>query len=184
MNRYCIDLRFSWNPLRDGLDINSFPMSPNIVLDDSHFSAGLKDFLMLHGLRNNFAVLFTLPPNTENETHRDIAVDDTDVPKLNWSYSSDHVMRWYQIRPDTKQKLMTDATTAEGGTYSAFNPRQMDLAHEQVVGFPSLVNPGIPHNVRNGAQIRRCLSVPLRRNDGSMLDMDQAIALMSGFIVG
>ena len=66
--------------------------------------------------------------------------------------------------------------------YVSYNSNEVDLIHSQSVGYPSLVQSGIPHNVTNFKGIRNCISIMLYTKSGNFLTMSQATHLFSKYI--
>ena len=143
MNDYCIDLTLGMAPLRDGIDLTKFPVMPFVSITEELLNPDLVKILSDLGLKINVCVMFILASNSENDIHNDLPVENGDVAKINWSYGSDHLMKWYRIREDRKSASVkrpdyTGGTNANAGHFY-YPPKSVELIHSQTVGFPSQI---------------------------------------------
>jgi hypothetical protein len=66
----------------------------------------------------------------------------------------------------------------------AYDLHEVEIIGRQTVGFPSIVQAGIPHNIINYEEPRYCLSVVFVKNTGrELLTMTEAIDLFDKYSV-
>jgi hypothetical protein len=101
---------------------------------------------------------FYTPPFRTLNIHCDSPVIDDRV-KLNWMMGGDKsTMDWYELKPDknliTNDRTVIDTPEIKTGQYSYAERTDIKLTFSTEVGFPSLVNVGRLHGVRNGSEPR------------------------------
>ena len=83
-------------------------------------------------------------------------------------------MHWYKL----KVELVTDVKiNSIGKPYYVYTRNQVKREHSQVVGKPSLVQVGVPHNISTGEEDRLCISLVIFKDD-ARLSMQQAMELL------
>lgn len=99
------------------------------------------------------AEVFYIPPKTTLPIHIDLD-KFSNIVKLNWVIGSGDMI-WWTPKNDNYQSC----TTPIGTKYLLFNEADCTETHRQQIGFPSLVNVGIPHSVDNNSESPRwCIS--------------------------
>ena len=185
MNSYCVDLNLPISPLRLDVDINSFPTTPWQLLSLDLINPDVKNLFKSLNLNLRVAAMFVLTGNSSGPIHVD-GIDNPNVSKLNWVVGSDHIMNWYQIKNPTSIKTVdtrvSNTANIPSRNYVSYNLDEVDLIHSQVVGFPSIIQAGVPHNVTNITGTRRCITIALFNNIGSALTIEQATQLFSKYI--
>lgn len=101
---------------------------------------------------------FYTPPGGTVPVHIDGKNFDNKV-KLNFQYGGEgSTMRWYKLNN-------TDATmNSKNGDFGEFfmiQPEKVTQTWQAEIGFPSLINAGILHNIVNSSEPRWVISVPL-----------------------
>jgi hypothetical protein len=78
--------------------------------------------------------------------------------KLNWVYDQDETwMNWYQLKPGVS--LRKEDNTI-GGFYFSCDDNECDFVHRARIGKPTMVNAGVPHDVKNPSDYPRwCVSI-------------------------
>jgi hypothetical protein len=127
------------------------------------------------------AELFYIAPNQSIPIHSDGTRTDNKV-KLNFQYrGAGSVMNWYRAKNSTES---SSDNPIQFGPYAQLDDSNAELVHCAKIGYPSLVNAGVFHNVENALDHRWTLSVPVWNLDTmSNLQWDDAIAKFSPWIV-
>jgi hypothetical protein len=100
---------------------------------------------------------FYTEPNKEIQIHVDGGGQDSKV-KLNFQFQGrDSIMKWYRLTTNCTPKSMPDIVSS----YLHFDKTEVVEIFQSTIGFPSLINAGIPHNVINGPDPRYVISVPI-----------------------
>jgi hypothetical protein len=101
---------------------------------------------------------FYTPPDGTIPVHIDGKNFDNKV-KLNFQYGGKgSTMRWYQLN-NTDSTMQSK--NGDFGEFFMIPPEQVTQTWQAEIGFPSLINAGILHNVVNGSEPRWVISVPL-----------------------
>jgi hypothetical protein len=104
----------------------------------------------------------------------------------NWVVGSDHMMNWFQIKNPITQKLVdtkiSDNTNIPSRNYISYTHDEVELVHSHSVGYPSIIQAGIPHNVTNLSGIRRCISIALFDRFRRPLTIAQASRVFAQYI--
>ena len=186
MNNYCVDLNLNLSPLLPEIDINSFSTEPWQLLGLDLINPEVKNLFKSLNLNLRMAGMFVLTENSSGLIHTD-GPPGRDISKLNWVVGSDnHTMNWYQIKDTTVQKIIETKVSDTGNLpprdYTPYRPDEVELIHSQSVGYPSLIQAGIPHNVNNFKGTRRCITLALFTRSGGKLTMSQACERFSQYI--
>ena len=139
-------------------------------------------------LSNGVAILssdrFYIEPGGGLWPHHDCD-HENNYAKLNFVYGGkDSVMAWFKLNPG--KELTTALTDANNKYSSVASLDDITEVHRATVGFPSLVNAGCIHGVRNGTtEPRICYSYVLAyaENPTQNLDWDHAVERLKNFIV-
>lgn len=159
MNDFCIDLNISIPFIEDEVYLNSLrsKYKRHNKIDPSTINTKIIDFFKNKNLQITLAESFYRMPEdiAVPNIHKD-APGLTDATKINWVYGGgDSVMNWYQPKVDNIQTN----TSAIGITYEYYKRDDVELIHSQRVGFPSIVQVGLPHDISNITSDRLCISV-------------------------
>lgn len=178
MNTFCVDLNLN-KPI---CHTNILPESlgDNIIhKKESKISNEMLDFLDRLDLSIRLAETFYIPPWNSIKIHED-GGDISDVLKINWVIGGDDsLMHWYE---STTEPIWQK--TQLGIKYKSYPKKNVKILHSQKVGFPSLVQVGIPHNVTTNALGRYCISVmPQWKAEEEILSFKEGIKLFEKFIV-
>jgi hypothetical protein len=126
-----------------------------------YINPDLISFFNKKGLRLTECALFTRTENDVCSIHIDGGSLDQDKVKMNWSFNDNHLMNWYKPKSDLTKNV---AKTKIDRAYIEFEPPEVELVHSQRVGFPSLVQVGMPHDITHIKGSRKCLSIILVNN--------------------
>ena len=174
----CVDIKLHINPLKEGIDINSYGTSRHIRIPIDDINIDFLSFIKELKLNFLLAELFYTKPFSVTGIHVD--VQGGDYTKLNYVYGgTNSKMHWYKLKETTNKS----ATKTPIDTYSIlFNRFEVDPIESQSIKFPSLVQAGIPHNVINLSEPRYCLSVVLTKIDNSRITMKEGIEIFKPYI--
>jgi len=120
--------------------------------------------------------LFFVPPFINSNIHAD---DVGDIIKFNWIFGgSGSAMQWW--KPKVEKPVVYTEHKSPTIRYAT---NEVDLLHSAVIKQPSMVQVGIPHNVKNKAENRWCVSViPLFKITRQRLTWADGIQLFSDYI--
>jgi len=177
----CVNINLDINPLREGLDINSYG-TEYIRLSLADINDELISFLNTLNLIIVWIELFYTPSFYFTNIHTD--VDDGaiagDYTKLNYVFGGKNsLMYWWKQKPGVSN---TAGDTPIGSQCIRYKASEVDLIDEQQVQFPSIVQVGIPHNIRNFKEPRYCLSLVLRKQDATRLTMAESIEIFKQYL--
>jgi hypothetical protein len=181
MNAQSVDLKFDSLVFKETFDHIVFKGKPHSSVDHAIFQDSFIDFIKDLGLKIGWLEMFYLPP-TPNQ-HYGIHTDVTggDYVKVNWIFGGKNsLMKWYAVKPEVKK---TPIKTVINSTYISYNKDEVDLINACSVGFPSIVQVGIPHNIYNPDEDRYCLSTVFRDTAGNRLTMSNATRLFEKYII-
>lgn len=166
------------NPLQD-IDMSVLKLKSHTNLSIRRYiNRALLDLLASHNVYLHHAESFFRDPFHTQPIHIDTAPGD--YAKLNYVYSTgSSVMNWYCVKPNVK--INTKITTI-GTKYVGLDLSEVQLIESHAIGFPSLVQVGIPHNVVNGSAERLCVSLVLADKSGFKLTMAESIRRLNTYI--
>jgi hypothetical protein len=177
MNNYCVDLEFNFSLLKDNYDPFSAPMGHS-KLDNQYVSDEFCQYIDSLGLKLLYIEIFVKGPNYGPGVHVDHGKKD--MAKLNWVYGGeDSTMTWYAPKKGRLPKFNTTAINSYSVTYEEDD---VELVHSQRVGFPSLVQSGVPHGIYTKEQPRYCYSAVLFSKDNIRLPFKQMLELFKDYI--
>jgi hypothetical protein len=180
MNMYCVESSIDLPFLKDNSLLRiKFP-NYHVKLSTSLFEHDdFIKYLASKDLRIMHCSLFYAKPHLRVGIHTDNGLGD--FAKLNVVFGgADSVMNWYE--PKTLEEKIT--STSEIGTqYQHYSPEEVNLVHsQQLKERPTIVQVGVPHNMKNSTEPRHCFSCVLgfiADESFTPLTMDQAINLLS-----
>ena len=174
----CVNINLCVNPLREGLDINSFGKNSHIKIPLSDINNDLISIFENLNLTLIFAELFYTHPFSFTKIHVDLLGGD--YTKLNYVYGGENSnMCWYKQKNEIQK---SPSITVIDSSYISFNLNEVYLIDTQPIKFPSIVQAGIPHNVRNSNNPRYCLSLVLVKQDNTRLTMAESIEIFNSYI--
>jgi hypothetical protein len=187
---YCINLNLDINPFCQNIFVEDLQRNPTgskfeFALHTKVSLDLLNPELMLLldelDLYSQWTEIFYTNPDQITGIHADSIHND--LVKMNFVFGGKKSqMCWYESTSDPSFNI-----TVLGLKYRTFKSDEVVLLHEQSVNFPSLVQSGIPHNIKNYTEPRFCLSITLaNKHKGSFnpeyfLKMDQAVHLFNKF---
>jgi hypothetical protein len=132
------------------------------------------------------ATVFVCKPNKNTRIHTDVLSfsNESDVPddfiRINYVLSgNDSYMNWYDV---DNQNIGNIGYNNKDIPLLQWEYDQVRLIHKQRVGFPSIVQVGIPHNISNNDNTRICISLRPLKN-GCRLTMAEACFALGRYII-
>jgi len=178
----CVNINLDINPLREGLDIKSYGTKRHIKIPVTDINHDLILFLKTLNLTVVWTELFYTPSFyfTTVHTDYDSGAIEGDYTKLNYIFGGkDSLMYWWRPKPGVSNMV---EDTAIDSQYIDYKISEVDLIDEQQVKFPSIVQVGIPHNIRNFEESRYCLSLVLRTQNNTRLTMAESIEIFKQYL--
>ena len=161
MNNYCVDLNFAFGPFKNDFDISTLKNKNHSKIDNLDLNTEFVDLVDRMGLKIQLAECFYRKPYTQSQIHRDVKGTES-ATKINWIFGGDNsLMNWYTPVTD----IIRTAVTTIGITYIYYEKSDVKLAHTQKVGFPSLLEVALPHDITMGNEERICVSIVLKYKD-------------------
>ena len=159
MSNFCKNLELNLkvlkphlSPFRSFLPFYHQELDAREVLEDDLF-----DFLSDVGISICSLTTFFCKPNEYSIIHIDTG--SYDYSKLNFIYGGKgSLMNWF--RPKIPPRIGNEPI-ARTPDFHWWMPDEVELIHQESVGFPGLCRVGIPHNITNFEEPRRCISVHL-----------------------
>ena len=161
MNEFCINLTFPFQPFESSFNLNKLKIKPHSKINLESFNIEFLNLLDVVGLKIQSAESFFRKPDSFSQIHRDVQ-QTNDATKINWVFGGKgSVMNWYNIIHDNEHS----STSNTGVPYLYYNLEDLELVYSKQVGFPSLLQVAMPHNVTMGKESRLCASVILQYKD-------------------
>lgn len=154
MNFY--NLNFSISPLIDSIDPFLLPKVRHTRLSLNTINPEIIELFSKLSLNIVLAEVFYSIPHLFSEIHTDNTGGD--INKINWIYGGDNCsMNWYSIKTTNNKKDFVK--TPIDTRYTEYHPDEVNIIESAVLTSPSLVNVGIPHNIKNQNEHRWCISL-------------------------
>jgi hypothetical protein len=177
MQTYIQHLKFNIEPLID--DIKTFKVldrTTHLAVSQNKLNPDLITFFKNCNLFLGIVEIFYTPAMGRRYIHID-EYPGGDYIKLNWQTAGkDSLMRWYTINDNNIVK--EPSTTVINTRYVRFEPNEVKPAFKSKVGYPSIVQVGVPHDIVNLYESRYVLSiVPRHLETGRRVTMDEALEI-------
>jgi hypothetical protein len=158
MNNYCADLNFNFKPFDDDFDIGQLKIKAHSRIEAEDMNQQFIDLLDKLGLKINMVECFYRKAWGKSGIHRDIRGTDS-ATKINWVYGGARSsMNWYRAVNNVEKTSVTGL----GVTYTYYEKQDVELLHSQRIGFPSLLEIAVPHDITMADEERICVSVVLQ----------------------
>ena len=162
MSNFCknlnLDLKIlkpQYNPFRSFLPFYHITLDPRETLEDDLF-----DFLSDLDIKIVDLTSFYCKPHEYSIIHIDTG--NYDYVKLNFIYGGQgSLMNWFRAKVPARIGNEPVASTPD---FNWWKPDEVELIHQEEVRFPGLCRVGIPHNIQNFEEPRRCISVHIAHN--------------------
>lgn len=188
MNRYCIDLNFNnTHPLKsqDIVDKLLIEKKKHSMLDFSYISDTIVSALDELGLYIKFAETFYKVPNNNWTVIHTDGKFICDHIKINWEIcqGSHSLMHWYTINGNKDDA--GSLQVSPGGSFNRhFSKDEITHAYSAKVGFPSMVQAGVPHYVTTGLHERLCISIgPYSKVTKKSIPWDTGLEIFKRYII-
>jgi hypothetical protein len=179
MNFY--NLNFSTPPLVSSIDPFLLPKVRHTQLNLNAINPEIIELFSKLSLNIILAEVFYSKPNLFSGIH----VDSTggDINKINWIYGgTDCSMNWYSVKNPVNKKDLEQTSINTQSTKYYFN--EVNIIESTVLKSPSLVNVGIPHNVKNKNEHRWCISLVYKfKKSERRPTMEESLNLFKDYIV-
>jgi len=180
MSQYCIPLNLDLFPLKNSVNLGALYNNAYSSLEHDQLNPRLVDLLKSAGLEVTLVEIFCRRPSKQTGIHTDGAGGD--YVKINWVLGgAGSTMEWYQLRPRHQKPVTTN--TAGNADCIKYTADEVNCVYSEEIESPSLVQVGVPHDVRAKAGIRLCISLVLRTTNGNnRISMDLAKVLLANYI--
>jgi hypothetical protein len=176
MNNYCYDLTLPYVLLKEDYDPFSAPFG-HTKLDIKYITDEFFQHIDSLGLRLLYVEVFVKGPNYGPGIHVDAG--KFDMAKLNWVYGGkDSTMCWYKPKIGITH-LPTFNVTPIKSQSLIYKVDSVELVHEQSIGFPSLIQSGVPHGVYTKDDNRYCYSAVMLTKDDKRLSFKEMLELFT-----
>ena len=179
MNKYCNHLNLDFPLFKENVDVNQFKQVYHTRGDVAiHLHPALLDFLNSINLQVTHLEMFYSKPEFKQKIH----IDNTgnECVKINYVFGgANSIMNWYTIKDNI---VPTIKETRIGTKYISCAEDEVNLVHQSVVKFPSLIQVGVPHNIINSSEDRLCVSLMLSRNK-IHITMNEALTIFKPYII-
>lgn len=180
MNTYVTELNFPYLLLRSDVDPYSFPKVRHTQLNLNIINPKIIELFSKLSLNIILIEVFYSRPNFFSGIHTDSTGGD--INKINWIYGgNDCSMNWYSIKtPEVKKDI---EKTPINTRYTEYRASEVDIIESTVLKSPSLINVGIPHNIKNKNEHRWCISLVYSFKESSQRPtMKESLKLFDSFI--
>jgi len=186
MNEYCFKLNLNLEPLRQDVDINTLPKERWNLIPIDLINPELINFLKTKEVSISvISSFYDGGTNFDQNIHID-APSMCDMTKLIWVWGQHHIMNWYLPEDQNNCNFSVDSnsTNPDHGirNYSSYDRQTVKVVHTSKIGFPSLIQVGIPHKGINFAGVRRSLTVILNDLNNNIIPMNRAKSIFESYI--
>jgi len=179
MNFYNLD--FGIPLLLDSVDPFSLPKVRHTQLNLNTINPKIIELFSKLSLNIILIEVFYSRPNFFSGIHTDSTGGN--INKINWIYGgTDCSMNWYSIKTLVNKKDFEK--TPINTRYIEYHPNEVNIIESTVLKSPSLVNVGIPHNIKNKNEHRWCISLVYNfRDSGRRPTIEESLKLFKDYIV-
>lgn len=181
MNDFCVDLNINIPLFKVDVLSHYYKRIPHSRVNLDFLNPAIIDLFTSNNLEITLCEAFYRKPTDiiHDTVHKD-AMHITDATKINWVFGGDDtMMNWYKpINP-----IFNVNHSQIGVEYINYDRSNLSLIHSQRVGFPSLVQVGIPHDITMGLTDRLCISTFFKEKGSTeYIAFSNAIKLFNNFI--
>ena len=194
-NIYCANLKLPVNDVMKTQDWQRImPSKGHYPIAESMVREDLLDFFEGFGMYLKNADVFISPPKFLLQIHIDGTDLGTNSCAINWQYCTEigSYMQWWKPKPEFMNKEIIAPESAGENSYKidttpyayAWTPEECELLHTSNIGFPSLVNIGVPHSMKNDTNVTRyAVSLTWKKYNGSTIEWDYVYNKLQSYIV-
>jgi hypothetical protein len=194
-NIYCKDLKL---PVSDVMIykywLNRMPDKGHVSIPEKEVNPELINFFENKGLYLKNVDVFCSPPGFYLQIHIDGIALGTNICAINWQYCDEKgsYMQWWNPKPQFANKDIIKPENFIENSYKikttkyayAWTPEECNLVHTSEIGFPSLVNIGVPHSMKNSTKVNRyAISLTLKDSKGATVEWDYLYEKLQSYIV-
>ena len=183
MQTYIQHLNFNIEPLIEDIKIyEGGDKTKHLAVSRTKLTSDLITFLKNCNLFPGVIEIFYTPAMGRRYIHID-EYPGGDYIKLNWQTAGeDSLMRWYTINENVVIK--EPSITVINTRYLKFEPDEVKSAFKSKVGYPSIVQVGVPHDIVNVYEPRYVLSiVPRHIKTGKRVTMSEALEIFKEYVI-
>lgn len=179
MNNLHLNINLSLNPLT--IPVEELPTDFWNLIPKSIIASDLLNFL--YGKKIKVDNISSFYEEHNSEVYEPGAIHSDchgigDMTKLIWMWGDDYNMSWYLPKPNTLVDYDYDINDLSPDNsirnYTKFTLDQMDEIYSTKIGFPSLIQVGIPHQVKTFNGKRRSLTMALQDFNDNFISMNDA----------
>jgi hypothetical protein len=179
---YCVNLNLNnLAPLRDDINWRDYTRTYQKIIPIEDINPKVIELLNEVGLGINWTECFYTDPTLHTYDFDKLHIDSPgggDYIKLNWIYGGkESKMIWGKPIGGIEKPLQISAA---GTKYREYSTAELDIVHSQEVGFPSIVQVGIPHTVYNYIEPRLCVCI-MPGKIGRDITMAEAIEVFKNY---
>lgn len=173
----CVHLSLEIDPLKNK---NVFIKKRHTRISVDDLNPMIIKFFEDFNLKIYLAEIFYSHPFYNSPIHVDTIPGD--FTKLNWIFGgADSKMMWYRQTASTEKNILE---TSIGTHFISFSTKEVELVESNDIKFPSLVQAGVPHNIKNGPEDRWVLSIVFKKEiDGKRPTMKESIDIFKNLII-
>jgi hypothetical protein len=193
MNEYCFNLNLDIPPLRKDLSLDDLPKARWNLLGVDVINPDLISFLKTKEI--NISVIssfYDAGATFDQKIHTDLPTI-CDMTKLIWGWGDYHILNWYMPVDPINSNISNKSTNLDNSNnltnpnngirnYAAYDRESLTVVHTSKIGFPSLIQVGIPHQGINFAGARRSLTIILHDTTGNVIPMQTAKSIFEPYI--
>jgi hypothetical protein len=186
MNEYCFNLDLDILPFREDIVLDDLPKDPWSLISVSQLNENLLNFLKDKGISISLVSSFYHYGEDLSQIIHVDAPEICDMTKLIWVWGDYHLMNWYMpiAKNNFNPTIDKNSTNPDHGirNYSVYDRESLDIVYSSKIGFPSLIQVGVPHHIVNFAGPRRSVTMVLHDNNGNTIPMSCAKLIFESYI--
>lgn len=186
MNEYCFELNLDILPLREDIVLDDLPKDPWSLISVNQLNEHLLNFLKDKGISISLVSSFYHYGEDSSQIIHVDAPEICDMTKLIWVWGDYHLMNWYMPnnQNNSNPTITNNSTNPNNGirNYSVYDRQLLDKVYSRKIGFPSLIQVGVPHKMINFAGPRRSITMVLHDTSGNAIPMQTAKSIFEPYI--
>lgn len=173
-----VDLSLDLYPLKNQVTVTKIPEYHEADISMDEINEEFINLLNSIGIKICHSQFFYSPPYYNGPIHVDNVGGD--YTKINYVFGgSNSRMFWYKLKSNIKVPMKK---TMVGVFYKEYTTDQVDMIDSHILGFPSLVQVGIPHNMVNQDEPRICAAFVLHDPEKNLLTMSESVTRLQNYI--
>jgi len=165
-------------PLKYKLEVEPIRYFRHTKISNEEINPEFIDLLKSNDIHIFYAEFFYSPPYYIQPIHVD--APGGDIVKINFVLGgANSTMSWYKEKPNI---IVPIKKTSVGTSYTEYTIDQVELIETHTIGFPSLVQVGIPHRIVNAHESRICASFVCKDKLNTPIPMTTVITKLQKYI--